>query len=121
VLIELDGTDPANPWTCGPGSFLDAMLTLAGGANASTVVNAPWGQISTAQLTAVNPDIIILADWLYGATPEGVAARPGWGGIRAVQNGAIYLVDDSLLSRPGPGLLDGLEFLAQLLHPELFP
>jgi iron complex transport system substrate-binding protein len=50
-----------------------------------------------------------------------VAARAGWGDIAAVQSGAVYTFDDNLVSRPGPRVVDGLETLARLIHPTLFP
>jgi iron complex transport system substrate-binding protein len=120
VLIELDGTDPANPWTCGPGSYLDTMITLAGGQNIGLILASPWGQMSTAQIVSANPDIIILADAFYGTTPDDVIMRPGWSGIRAVRDDAIYSVDDYPLSRPGIRLNDGLEMLAEKIHPEIY-
>jgi iron complex transport system substrate-binding protein len=46
--------------------------------------------------------------------------RTGWSNISAVVNERIYTIDDNLVSRPGPRLVDGLEQLASLLHPELF-
>jgi iron complex transport system substrate-binding protein len=49
-----------------------------------------------------------------------VKARPGWEVITAVKNDQILGFDDNLASRPGPRLVDGLEVLAKLLHPELF-
>ena len=53
-------------------------------------------------------------------TIEAVQARPGWDALDAVQNGRIYPFNDDLASRPGPRLVDGLEELARLLHPEVF-
>jgi iron complex transport system substrate-binding protein len=67
-----------------------------------------------------NPAIIVLGDALYGVTPESVAQRPGWNVLDAVKNDRVFAFDDNLISRPGPRLIDGLEQMAQLLHPELF-
>ncbi|MBV9894528.1 MAG: ABC transporter substrate-binding protein, partial [Chloroflexi bacterium] len=53
-------------------------------------------------------------------TPDLVAARPGWNTITAVRNGAIYAVPAELYSTPGPRLVQGLEDLAKLLHPDRF-
>ena len=73
------------------------------------------------ELITQNPDIIILGDFTWGnVTPEDVAARESWVDITAVQNNAIHTFDDNLVSRPGPRLVDGLEAMALLLHPELF-
>ena len=49
-----------------------------------------------------------------------LAAQPGWSELPAVRSGEVYLIDHSTLSRPGPRVVDGLELLAELTHPELF-
>ena len=67
-----------------------------------------------------DPEIILLGDSIYGMTPEQVAARAGWEGLTAIREGRIYPFNDDLVSRPGPRLVDGLEELAQLIHPELY-
>jgi iron complex transport system substrate-binding protein len=120
VFYEIDGTDPTKPWTAGPGSFVDTMLTLAGGQNVGAGLKDPFAQISSEELVAQNPDIIVLGDAQYGVTPESVAQRPGWNVLNAVKNNQIFAFDDNLISRPGPRLIDALEQMAQLLHPDLF-
>ena len=70
--------------------------------------------------TAANPAIIILGDSAYGTTADSVKSRAGWGVLDAVKNGHIYPFDDNLVSRPGPRLVDGLEALAKILHPDVF-
>lgn len=120
VFYELDATDPTKPFTVGPGTFMDTLLTLAGGNNVAGEVDNPYPQISSEELVQWNPDVILLGDAVYGVTAESVAARPGWEAIAAVKNNQIVAFDDNLASRPSPRLVDGLEILAQLLHPELF-
>jgi iron complex transport system substrate-binding protein len=62
-----------------------------------------------------------LGDAVFGGvTPEIVKARTGWDGLTAVKENKIFPFDDNLVSRPGPRLVDGLEALAKLLHPDLF-
>ncbi|MFN8387596.1 MAG: cobalamin-binding protein [Anaerolineales bacterium] len=120
VFYEIDGTDASKPWTTGPGTFIDTMINMAGGVNVGGVLSAPYAQISAEEIVSQNPDIIVLGDAAFGVTSESVAARAGWGEITAVKDGNIFPFDDSLASRPGPRLVDGLEQLAKLLHPELF-
>lgn len=119
VFYELDGTDPAKPWTAGPGSFLDELIRAAGGENAAAGLTSAWAQISIEELLVQDPDIILLGDSIYGMTPDQVAARPGWDGLSAIVEGRIYEFNDDLVSRPGPRLVDGLEELVKLIHPEL--
>ncbi len=121
VFYELDGTDPNAPWTSGPGTFIDLLITRSGGANLGNVLEGSWAQISVEELVTQNPEIILLGDAVWGGvTPEDVAARAGWENLAAVQNGRVYPFDDNLVSRPGPRMVDGLEQIAKLLHPELF-
>ncbi len=117
VFYELDGTDPAKPWTAGSGTFINTFIQMAGGVNVAANLDG-WAQLSQEELILQNPDIILLGDSAYGITIEKVAGRPGWGQIKAVQDKNIHPFDDNLVSRPSPRLIDGLELLAQILHPE---
>jgi len=121
VFYEIDASDPTKPWTYGPGTFGDLLISRAGGYNiGGNVENDPYPQISLEQIVASNPSVIILGDSMWGVTPESVVERPGWETIPAVKSNSIFPFDDNLVSRPGPRLVDGLEQLAKLLRPGLF-
>lgn len=121
VFYEIDGTDPNAVWTPGPGTFIDTLINLAGGDNLGANLQGEWVQISLEELIAQDPNLILLGDALWGGvTVESVKARAGWEALTAVQNEQIFPFDDNLVSRPGPRLVDGLEGLARLFHPELF-
>jgi len=120
VFYEIDATDPTKPYTSGPGTFIDLVITLAAGKNIGSELKDAFAQISSEELVKQNPDIIVLGDALYGVTPESVGQRPGWSALNAVANNQVFAFDDNLISRPGPRLIDGLEQMAQLVHPELF-
>lgn len=121
VFYEIDGTDPNAPWTPGPGSYIDRLITLAGGENLGSRMSSEWAQISLEELLAQDPAIILIGDADYaGITLDQVRARAGWDALSAVQNGKMYTISDDLVSRPGPRMIDGLEQLARLIHPELF-
>ena len=120
VFFELDATDPSKPYTPGPGSFIDALITLAGGSNVGAGAKMQWAQLSTEEIIAQDAEVIVLGDANYGVTAEMVKERPGWSVITAVKNAAIYPIDDVLVSRPGPRIIDGLEALTRIIHPELF-
>ena len=122
VFYEVDATDPSKPYTAGPGTFIDLLIQRAGGQNVVSLagITDPYPQIGLEQLVLTPPDVILLGDALYGQSAETVAARQGWDGLKAVIDGKIFPFDDNLVSRPGPRLIDGLEALAQLLHPEVF-
>jgi iron complex transport system substrate-binding protein len=122
VFYEIDASDPAKPYTVGPGSFADLLITRAGGANLVGLagIKDAYPQVSLEQVVSANPTIIVLGDSMWGTTVESVAQRPGWDKIAAVQNKQVFAFDDNLVSRPGPRLIDGLEALAKLFHPGVF-
>ncbi|HSV86269.1 MAG TPA: cobalamin-binding protein [Levilinea sp.] len=119
VFYELDATDPAKPWTAGPGTFLNLLVQRAKGKNVGAVLSAEWAQISQEELLVQNPDVILLGNANWGMTAEMVAGRPGWQQIKAVADGRVYAINDDLISRPGPRQVDGLEEMVRLLHPQL--
>jgi len=119
VFYELDSTDPAKPFTAGAGTFITLLIERAGGFNIASDLEG-YPQMSLEQIVAADPALIILGDSMWGVTPEAVASRPGWENLSAVKNEQVVPFDDNMVSRPGPRLVDGLEQLAQLLHPGLF-
>ncbi len=120
VFYEIDATDPAKPYTYGPGTFGDLLITRAGGFNIGSELTDPYPQLSLEQIVVENPSIIVLGDSMWGVTPESVLERAGWESIEAVKSEHIFPIDDNLISRPGPRLVDGLEALAKILHPDVF-
>lgn len=120
VFYEVDGqTDPNAPFTAGGGSFIDLIINLAGGTNVAGDVEGYFAY-SIEDLLVADPDVILLGDYAWGATVESVAARTGWGSLSAVTNDQVYPFNDDHMSRPGPRLINALEDLAKLLHPDLF-
>ncbi len=120
VFYELDATDPTKPYTAGPDTYYSTFISMAGGKNVGDALSSSWAQISLEELIIQDPDIILLGDSLWGITPESVGEREGWSSLTAVQEGNVLPFDDNLLARPGPRLVDGLEALARILHPEVF-
>ena len=122
VFYEIDATDPSKPYTAGVDTFINLIINRAGGVNFTELagITDAYPQVSLEQLVVMPPDFIILGDSMWGTTPEVVAGRPGWDALTAVIEGRVYPFDDNLVSRPGPRLVDGLEALAKLLHPEVF-
>jgi iron complex transport system substrate-binding protein len=108
-------------YTAGADSFLASLISSAGG---DPITGDPLSTaIQLEDLVAADPELILLGDAAYdpSITPESLAARPGWEGMTAVVNGQILMVaEDPVITRPGPRLIDGLEALARLIHPELF-
>lgn len=119
VFYGVDVSDQAMLWTVGNGTFIDDLITLAGGDNIAGNLEG-WPTYNLEDLVNSNPDVIVLGGANWGVSAEEVASRPIWQDLDAVKNGNIYAIDDTTLVRPGPRIANGLELLAGLIHPELF-
>lgn len=125
VLYEVDATDAAAVSTAGPGTFIDAMISAAGGVNvmAALTPGQQYPKVSAETVLQANPEIIILGDSPFGQSADGLARRPGWNAVEAVQKRAIVTIteaDADVLSRAGPRVVDGLELIARAIQPDLF-
>ncbi len=114
VFYEIDVT--GGIFTPPADSIYGEMFRLAG---AEPISGDASYAISLEDLVAADPEVILLGDAAYGVTAEAVAARPGWGGMAAVEQGRIVAVDDIVITRPGPRLVEGLEVLIRAIHPDL--
>ena len=109
-------------WTYGPGSFGDNLIALAGGMNIAENTSSEYPMLSSEFIIAQDPEVIIYTvGYMTTTTAEEISSRPGWYSITAVEEGNISSIDDNIVSRYGPRIVDGLEELAALLHPDLFP
>jgi len=112
-------------YTAGEGSFLAALLELAG---AAPLTGDAQGAIGPEDLVAADPELILLGTASYDpsladpqAALEAVGRRAGWAELRAVQAGAVVpYLEDIVTTRPGPRIVDGLEALARAIHPDRF-
>ena len=108
-------------WTYGPGSFGDDLIRLAGGENVAANASNEYPELTSEYIIAQDPEMIVYTIGpMTTTTKADIAGRAGWGGISAVADDNIYSIDDNLLSRYGPRVVDGLEQLAEMIHPELF-
>jgi len=99
-------------------SFVADMVELAGG-DAITTGDPTVFSLPLEQLIVADPQVIVLGDALYGTCPDSVATRAGWADLTAVRTGAIRPVNDTVITRPGPRIADGLASLTRAIHPEL--
>jgi iron complex transport system substrate-binding protein len=112
VFYEIDATSKI--YTPAEGSVYAEVLRLAG---SEPLLTDTSYEISLEEIVEFDPEIILLGNPF--ATPDQVRERPGWSGIGAVRNGRIIPVNDTIITRPGPRLVDGLRELARALHPDL--
>lgn len=117
VFYELDPT----LFTVGPGSFIDEIITRAGGQNIVTDAANPYPQLNQEAVVSKDPEVILVGDDTGGTdTPAIITARPGWNVISAVKNKRVFAVNADLVNRPGPRAALGVEAVAKLLYPDLF-
>ncbi|MBN2141629.1 MAG: cobalamin-binding protein [Desulfovibrionaceae bacterium] len=106
--------------TAGTGTFMHEMIGLAGGENAAAGL-AGYPVLSWEEAVRLSPEVVIVPSMpREGGLDETLRRWREWPGVPAVAAGRIYAADSDLLDRPGPRLVDGLELLARLIHPELF-
>ncbi|MBA7475694.1 Vitamin B12-binding protein [subsurface metagenome] len=123
VFFIVDATDLTLPWTAGTGSFIDALITMAGGENIAAKAQGAWVQFSLEQIVSADPEIIVIQTMTGGiptVSKEGLEEHPVWGEMTAVKQGKICFINGDLVSRPGPRIVQGLEEMAKIIHPELF-
>jgi iron complex transport system substrate-binding protein len=99
-------------------SVYEELLRLAGADPVTTGSPTNW-EMSTELLISADPQVILLGDGAYGVTADAVASRPGWDVLAAVKDGAISPVDDIVITRPGPRLVEGLHALTRAIHPDI--
>jgi iron complex transport system substrate-binding protein len=109
----------------GPGTFIDEIITMAGGENIFNDATTSWPTVSSEAIITKNPDVMVFPDMYMGRqnfyeTIEAVKNRPGWDIINAVKNDALYEINADIISRSGPRLVDALEALSTMIHPEIF-
>ncbi|MCG0278280.1 MAG: cobalamin-binding protein [Thermanaeromonas sp.] len=108
--------------TAGPQTFIGQLIELAGGRNIAYDAQTDYPEFSAETVIERNPDVIIFPQW-HGSeslTVERLKSRSGWQEIKAVKNNRVFGVDANIVSRPGPRVVDALELLAEIIHPELF-
>jgi len=102
-------------WTAGSGTFINELIEKSGGVNIFQNVTG-YPTISIEEVIARDPEIIITSEWSY----EWAINASELASTNASQTGRIYTLDDDLVQRPGPRLIDGLEWFAHFIHPEIF-
>lgn len=105
----------------GPGTYVDDIIQRAGGENIARDASNAYPEYSQEMIIAKNPDIIIFSyhGTSDGETVESIMQRPGWDSINAVKNKKVFYIDENLVQRATPRLVDGLEEFVKIIHPEL--
>ncbi|MBX7223242.1 MAG: cobalamin-binding protein [Blastocatellia bacterium] len=108
------------------GNWVPELVELAGGINlfGEAGKHSPW--MTFEELTAHDPEVIVVLPCGYDipktrSEMSPLLNQPGWENLQAVRTGQVYLTDgNQYFNRPGPRLVESLEILAEILHPEKF-
>ncbi len=104
-------------WTSGSGTLTHEVYMLLKVNNIFSDISG-WKQVSPEAIIARDPQVVISVR-LDG--PEAMKSDPAFQAVSAVKAGKLFVVDGALLSVPGPRLVQGIEQVARLLYPDLFP
>ncbi len=105
--------------SAGSDTFIHELIEIAGGINLAQAY-ASYPRFSTEEVIVAAPDVMIITSMARQKVFDQVKSKwQQWPGIPAVKNNRIFLVDSDLFDRPTPRLIDGLETLIRLIHPEL--
>jgi iron complex transport system substrate-binding protein len=121
--LALEWADP--PFS--GGHWIPEMVRLAGGRDVLGIERAPSRTCKWSEIANAAPEVIVFMPCGYGldeAIAQGhfLSDIPEFASTPAAEKGRVWAVDGSAyFSRPGPRLVDGLEIVAWILHPELFP
>ncbi len=108
------------------GHWVPELVRLAGGADGIGNEGLPSFRVEWDAVLDYQPEVVVLMPCGFDARQAAarigeLTGRPGWTGLPAVRAGQVFAVDASAyFSRPGPRLVNGLELLARILHPEAF-
>lgn len=107
-------------WTAGSGTFIDELIQKAGGINIAGDITG-WPQMSLEIVIEKNPQVIIVGysedqpELIQAVKNESVLYQTD-----AFKHNQIYTIDTDIVSRTGPRIVDALEEMARIIHPELF-
>lgn len=102
-------------FTIGETAFITGLIYEAGGKSVTAELETAYPKLSKETALALQPDVIILSD-----SPDNQEPNEVFKNSPAVKSGRVYKINADIISRPGPRLVDALEQIAKLLHPDKF-
>jgi len=108
------------------GHWIPEMVTLAGGMDGLGHAGEESGRVAWEDVRRYNPDVVLVmpCSLTMARTRREfplLTERPGWRQLSAVKTGRVFTIHTAFFHRPGPRLVQGVQLMAALLHPELFP
>ena len=117
VFFQID----AEPlFSAGDNTFIHELIELSGGINTAAGED-PYPRYSWEDILVLQPEIVLISSMAGGLDPENlIRSWKKWKQLSAVNNDQVFVVEADLFDRPTPRLVDGLEAIASIIHPELF-
>jgi iron complex transport system substrate-binding protein len=121
-LAGIEWADPLMAF----GNWTPELVQMAGGRSLFGIPGRHSPPIRFEELAAADPDVILIAPCGFSIDRARedlpiLESQPGWSDLQAVRNGRVYIADgNQYFNRPGPRLVETLEILAEILHPETF-
>lgn len=107
-------------------NWIPELTNLAGGQSLFCVTGQPSPHLQWENLLVSNPDVIIFMPCGFDLNrtrqeAQLITQHPDWQQLHATKSGRVYITDgNAYFNRPGPRLVDSLEIMAEILHPEIF-
>ncbi|MBQ3571094.1 MAG: cobalamin-binding protein [Methanocorpusculum sp.] len=123
TILHCMWTDPL--WVSGSGTFQDEMISAVGGVNAAAAEGG-WVALTMEKFLTMNPDIIVVdsGDGMGVGTDDALKnfflKDSRMQSLSAVQNERVYVVNADIIDRGGPRIVEGVEALAEIAHPDIF-
>lgn len=107
-------------FTGGQGTFFHELIELVGAENAAGQLDG-WAPIDPEAIVDLNPDVILTVYGHYVEdAKEQIINRDGFNNVTAIENEAIYDIDEDTVSRPGPRLVEGAKEIGKAIYPDHF-
>lgn len=105
--------------TVGPGSFIDQVIRMAGGANVAAKSATPYPRLSMEAVLQEDPEVLVFpVGKAEGVSESEQQTWRQWSTMTAVKQGRLHQISADWLNRPGPRIARGLEALAEILHSD---
>ncbi len=107
--------------TAGRNTFIDSLIELAGGRNIAGELDILYPRYSMEKVLASSPEVIVISSMAEkNVSDDAFKKWERWKEIPAVKHNEIYFINPDLIHRPGPRIVEGLEKLSNMIHPDRF-
>lgn len=106
-------------YSCGSKTYLSEMIEWVGGKNIFSAETG-WLNIEGEAVAAANPDVIFTSVNYVDNPVDEILSRDGWAGVSAIQNRAVYAIDNMSSSLPNQNIITAMRQMAEILYPEAY-